>query len=89
MKKKTVIETVIEHCGNVTHVNQGKAVVEEQDFGGAWMVMTPDGEVRMAVTKKDAERRVTAWFKKDLERIVKTTRTEGLVGIGTVEWRML
>ena len=84
---KTVTETFVEHFGNIHRVTQGKAVVEEQS-DGAFMVMTPDGEVRWAVTKKDAERRVAAWFRRDLERIVKTTRTEGLVGVGTIEWRM-
>jgi hypothetical protein len=82
----TFNETSVAHFGNVTKVAQGKAVVE-QGADGFFLVMTPDGEIRSAVTKKDAERRINAWFKRDLERIVKTTRTEGLVGIGTIEWR--
>lgn len=85
---KTVIQTVVEHIGNVEKVRQGKVVIEEQQLGG-FLVLTPDGEIRNAVTKKDAERRCNAWFKKDLERIVDMTRNPALIGIGVIEWRML
>lgn len=87
-KHQTVRQTLVEHLGNVTKVRQGKAVIEEQADGG-FLVMTPDGEVTMVLAKRDAERRCNRWFKRDLERTVKTTRVEGLVGIGTIEWRWL
>lgn len=87
-KMTTAKQTIIQHLGNVTKVRQGKAVVEEQNAGG-FMVMMPDGAVQFAMTKKDAERRLNVWFKRDLERLVKTTRTDGLIGIGIIEWRML
>ena len=88
MPKTTTLKTMVAHLGNVTKVRQGKIVIEEQ-AGGGFLMMTPDGDIVFAVTKKDAERRINAWYKKDLERLVKTTRTEGLIGIGVIEWRML
>ena len=80
--------TTVTHLGNMMKVPQGKAVVEEQAAGN-FMIVMPDGAIQLAVTHRDAERRIKAWFKRNLEHLVKTTRAEGLIGIGTIEWRML
>jgi hypothetical protein len=58
--------------------SQGKAVVERGD-GDDLLVMMPDGTVVVALNPKQAERKVKAWFK--------TEMNEDAINVGTIEWR--
>lgn len=80
------VNVLVEHLANVKTIKQGRAIVEDTVDG--YMIMMPDGTIQTSITKADAARRIARWFKKDLERLVKTTRTSaGLVGVGSTEWR--
>lgn len=57
---------------------QGRTIIEIAD--GEFLVVHPDGTVRVAVSKDDAERFAKDWYRKDIGRGDK-------IGVGEIEWR--
>lgn len=62
-----------------TVINQGMTVIENND--GEYMIMHPDGSVRVAMNKADAERIAKDWYRNALGRGSK-------IGLGDIEWRL-
>ncbi len=59
-------------------VLQGKAIVERGEDDDL-LVMMPDGTVVVAKDPKQAERKIKAWFK--------TEMNVDAINVGTIEWR--
>lgn len=58
---------------------QGRIVIERDSEFGDYLLMSPDGSVTYAKTKRIAEAKARAWFKENVE--------SGKIGLGIIEWR--
>jgi hypothetical protein len=57
---------------------QGMCVVERD--GDGFLVMFPDGNLQGAMTKAQAEKACSQWFKQHVDA--------DSIGVGTIEWRL-
>ena len=61
--------------------DQGAVIVEPAEVEGAFMVMFPDGTIKVATSKTSTEKAINAWLRSDLRA------KKAPAGIAVIEWR--